>query len=205
MPGPNILPILLLAGGAAVLLSKKKKEDEEEEIEAPPLVPFEEIQELELSRRCDEFLKVLHAPKARAGELPINPVAAEEQIVPLLKQKAQEIIAENGSVNTAEDEDPPVMAIDVLNEIAPACEWDIEVTGDGVVNLMKPDDERAWAIYDAVREMAHTIGYEANQAAGVGVGLVAGERPGVKFIPGEIPQAGFEEAEPARAQFKEKG
>lgn len=95
-----------------------EKEDEETESED---AESSKIEAEDSTLKCNEFLQAIHVNVTDDDELPINKIAVDQTVIPIMKSVLHSILEENPEAD--EDATAPAMTAAALKALVPFCDW----------------------------------------------------------------------------------
>lgn len=75
--------------------------------------------------QCEEFLQAIYAAPMSDDEIPINKIAVEQTVLPIMKSALSSMRGEFGADLSA-DAAAPVMIRAALSELVPVCDWEYD-------------------------------------------------------------------------------
>lgn len=95
-----------------------EKDDEETELEleeSPEIEPGDSV------LNCTEFLQAIHVNVTDDDELPINKIAVDQTVIPVMRLVLNSILEENPEADA--DITAPIMTVAALKALVPFCDW----------------------------------------------------------------------------------
>src|SRR5690606_31613810 len=88
-------------------------------------VESESNQDEDIINKCIEFLKAVHVEHAGMGEIPINKIAVEQTVVPVMELTMMKF-QENFDYPIDADVAAPIMIVSALGALVPFCKWEYD-------------------------------------------------------------------------------